>query len=163
MPCDRLAQTQGLQIMKIVLYATVNALIGVVFTAGCAPMSVPTQPTAPSVNVSQREDDKKSPNRAAPTQGGMTVHIDPVTGRFLSEPTPDSEPLVITPEIENAMSTSSEGLVEQVNPVKGGGVIMDLRGRFQSPLIIHQNTKKEIKIQHLEEIKHTHPKTTGQQ
>lgn len=126
-------------------------------------MNVSSQSSATSVNVSQRENSKIAPNNAAPIQGGMTVHIDPVTGKFLSEPTPDSEPLVITPEIENAMSTSSEGLVEQVNPVKGGGVIMDLRGRFQSPLIIHQNTKKEIKIQHLEEIKHTYPKTTEQQ
>ena len=149
--------------MKKLLYATVNAFIGLVFIAGCAPMNIPTQSPASTINISQRENNPSPPNITAPVQGGMTVHIDPNTGKFLSELTPDSEPLTISPEIQNAMSTSSEGLTEQVNPVKGGGVIMDLQGRFQSPLIIHQNTKKEIKIQHLEEIKHSHPKTTERQ
>jgi hypothetical protein len=58
---------------------------------------------------------------------GMTVHKDPVTGRFV--PVPEASALPLSKELSNAMSMSQEGLVEV--PAPGGGFMVDLRGRFQ--------------------------------
>ena len=35
-----------------------------------------------------------------------------------------------------ALSTSSEGLVEEKSPVKGGGVMVNLQGRFQNAMTL---------------------------
>jgi hypothetical protein len=50
---------------------------------------------------------------------------------------------------DDALSTSSEGLVETLSPVPGGGVKVDLQGRFRSPLIATQDAEGKITIQHL--------------
>ena len=66
---------------------------------------------------------------------GQTVYIDPKTGDVLSEPAPGTQPLRLTPAERNAFSTSHQGLVAVPSSVPGGGVKIDLRGRFQSPFI----------------------------
>jgi hypothetical protein len=65
---------------------------------------------------------------------GMKVYIDPQTGAFLSEPAPGAAPLELSPAERNVLSTSHQGLVEAPSSVPGGGVKLDLQGRFQSPL-----------------------------
>src|SRR5262245_60365359 len=65
---------------------------------------------------------------------GMMIYLDPQTGAVLSAPAPGTVPLPLTPELQNALSTSHQGLVEVPNPVPGGGFKLDLQGRFQSPL-----------------------------
>lgn len=62
---------------------------------------------------------------------GMVVHVDPVTGEFVA-PGDGTVPVTLDKEMLNALSTSAEGLVETPSPVPGGGVMVDLRGRFQS-------------------------------
>lgn len=89
----------------------------------------------------------------------MSVYIDPQTGEFIPEPKPGQNALEITPEMQNAASTSSEGLVEEKSPVPGGGVMIDLKGRFQSPLIINQDPNGKQKTQHLNDL----PKYSPQQ
>jgi hypothetical protein len=66
-----------------------------------------------------------------PTAGGMVVHIDPATGEFV-EPRDGTVPVALDKETLDALSTSAEGLVETPSPVPGGGVMVDLRGRFHS-------------------------------
>lgn len=87
-----------------------------------------------------------------PTQKGMSVYIDPQTGEFIPEPKQGQKALEITPEMQNATSTSSEGLIEEKSPVPGGGVMIDLKGRFQSPLIITQDPTGKQKTQHLNDL-----------
>ena len=86
---------------------------------------------------------------------GMTIYIDPETGAFLKEPAPGHEPLQLTPQLQNALSTSDSGLVEVPSPVPGGGVMIDLQGRFQSPLVGTIDANGKVKMQHLNET----PKT----
>lgn len=93
-----------------------------------------------------------------PTQKGMSVYIDPQTGEFIPEPKQGQKALEITPEMQNATSTSSEGLVEEKSPVPGGGVMIDLKGRFQSPLIITQDPTGKPKTQHLNDLPKYSPK-----
>jgi hypothetical protein len=80
----------------------------------------------------------------------MTIHIDPKTGALLKEPAPGTVPLQLTPQLQNALSTSHEGLVETPSSVPGGGVKLDLQGRFQSPLFVTIDADGKVKMQHLD-------------
>lgn len=86
----------------------------------------PGPPAAPAANAAQ-----SSP---AP-EAGMKIYVDPRTGAILSEPAPGTAPLELSPAERNAFSTSSEGLVQVPNLVPGGGIKLDLQGRFQSPIV----------------------------
>ena len=83
---------------------------------------------------------------------GMTVHIDPQTGALLKEPAPGTVPLQLTPQLQNALSTSHQGLVETPSRIPGGGVKLDLQGRFQSPLVVTIDANGKVKMQHLDEL-----------
>ena len=60
----------------------------------------------------------------------MRIYRDPGTGE-LGDP-PAEAPAQVSLPPADALSTSSEGLVETPSPVPGGGVMIDLRGRFRS-------------------------------
>lgn len=79
---------------------------------------------------------------------GMRIHIDPQTGQLTRE-APAAVPPQLSPREENAFSTSHQGLVETLSPVPGGGVIVDLQGRFQSPLSATVDPTGKVTIQHL--------------
>ena len=72
---------------------------------------------------------------------GLRVYIDPLTGEF-----------GVPPQLEapyaHAYSTSQEGLVETPSPVPGGGVMVDLQGRFLSPLTATVGADGKIKMRH---------------
>ena len=80
----------------------------------------------------------------------MIIYIDPQTGAILNEPAPGTVPFQVTPELQNALSTSHQGLVE--TPTAGGGVKVDLQGRFQSPLAATIDANGNLRIQHLHEM-----------
>ena len=44
----------------------------------------------------------------------------------------------------NAVSQSSEGLVEEKSPVKGGGIMVNLQGRFQNAMTMSIDAKGNI-------------------
>ena len=44
----------------------------------------------------------------------------------------------------DALSTSSEGLVEEKSPVPGGGTMVNLQGRFQNAMTIEQGAKGNV-------------------
>ena len=80
------------------------------------------------------EDAAPKPQAApAPGQAGMIVNVDPQTGQILPAPAPGTPAPQMTPADQNRMSTSFQGLVER--PAPGGGFMVDLQGRFQSPLM----------------------------
>lgn len=83
---------------------------------------------------------------------GMTVYIDPQTGAILSEPAPGTVPLQVSPQLQNALSTSHQGLVQVPSSVPGGGVKLDLQGRFQSPLIVATDADGKVKMRHLGQV-----------
>ncbi len=66
---------------------------------------------------------------------GYVVHIDPETGGITESPQ-HAVPLVLDQALQNALDTSSEDLVEVPSPVAGGGVVVDLQGRFQNTMIV---------------------------
>jgi hypothetical protein len=66
---------------------------------------------------------------------GYVVHIDPATGNIV-EQSPSATPVAIDHEMSNALSTSFEGLKEVPSPVRGGGMMIDLQGRFQNSMVV---------------------------
>jgi hypothetical protein len=78
---------------------------------------------------------------------GMKIHRDPVTGELGAPPAEAPDQVSLPPD--DALSTSSEGLMETPSPVPGGGSMVDLQGRFRSPLIATQDAEGKITIQHL--------------
>jgi hypothetical protein len=82
---------------------------------------------------------------------GMIIHIDPQTRELRKAPAPGTAPLQLSPQERNAFSTSHQGLVEIPSPVPGGGVKLDLQGRFQSPLVVTIGPDGKFKMQHLGE------------
>jgi hypothetical protein len=77
----------------------------------------------------------------------MRIYLDPETGEPRDLPTEAMDQVSLPPD--DALSTSSEGLVETPSPVPGGGVKLDLQGRFRSPLIATRDAKGKVTIQHL--------------
>jgi hypothetical protein len=83
---------------------------------------------------------------------GLMIYIDPQTGAILKEPSPGTVPLQLTPQLQNAFSTTHHGLAEVLISAPGGGVKVDLQGRFQSPLFATVDANGKTKIQHLHEL-----------
>lgn len=88
--------------------------------------------------------DKATPSPAAntPSAGaGMKVYIDPETGEFLEQPPKGAEPMV-TPSV--ALPEPEE----VASPVPGGGTMVDVRGRFQTPLQVHMGSDGKPVVRH---------------
>ena len=100
----------------------------------------------PFAAAASTEDDKKTSGATEGTPG-MRVYIDPKTGEF-TKPPPGVAPTEVSPSLKDALSTSSEGLVETPSPAPGGGVMIDLQGRFRSPLTATRDAEGKLKIQH---------------
>jgi hypothetical protein len=93
-----------------------------------------------------------APGGESPSGGsGMVIYVDPQTGAILRQPAPGAAPLLLSPQQQNALSTSHQGLVEVPSSVPGGGVKVDLQGRFRSPVIGTIGADGQLRLQHLPE------------
>ena len=75
----------------------------------------------------------------------MRAYVDPRTGGLLPGPPADLPPEPVSP----ARDRSSAGLVEVSAP--GGGSMIDLRGRFQSPLVATIGPDGTLRLRHADE------------
>lgn len=74
-----------------------------------------------------------SPAANAPSAGpGMKVYIDPETGEFLEQPPKGAEPA--EPMVTPSVALPEPEQVESPEP--GGGVMVDVKGRFQTPMTV---------------------------
>ena len=73
---------------------------------------------------------------------GMRAYVDPETGKLTDQPPPEQSPQ----EMPAAQSTSSAGLVETHAP--GGGEMIHLQGRFQSPLVATVGADGTLHVDH---------------
>lgn len=74
-------------------------------------------------------------DNAAPVASAMVLHVDPATGRYTETPQTSRELEELAAALGPAASTSGEGLVVEKSPVPGGGVMINLQGRFQNSAI----------------------------
>ena len=69
------------------------------------------------------------------------VHIDPATGAYTA---PDhGVEFDMSKAISDALNTSHEGLFIEDSPVKDGGIMVDLQGRFQHGMLMTINKSGE--------------------
>jgi hypothetical protein len=69
-----------------------------------------------------------------PYSQGYVAHIDPATGEFIATPT-HLAPSQIDEKLFDVLTTSSAGLIEEASPVTGGGIMVNLQGRFQNVFV----------------------------
>jgi hypothetical protein len=74
--------------------------------------------------------------------GGMRAYADPRTGALRERPLPGEAKAPPTA----AFSRSAVGLVE--TPAPGGGIMLDLQGRFRSPLVATVAPDGTVRIDH---------------
>lgn len=77
---------------------------------------------------------------------GLAVHLDPSTGRPTSHPLPEQARALAALQAARA-NRSTVGLVEERGPT--GGVVVNLRDRFRSPLVAVADGKGGLKTEHL--------------
>jgi hypothetical protein len=129
-------------------------VVGACFVLGMQP-AVAGEVTDPGANYAAElgvppPTSLGSPSARIPAGAtGMKIYIDPQTGQLTTEPA-GAVPLQLSPAEANALSTSHQGLVESLSPVPGGGVIVDLQGRFQNPIFATVDANGKVTIQHLE-------------
>lgn len=82
---------------------------------------------------------------------GMVLHIDPETGE-ITAPFPSAAPLALpdtaSEPLAEAFSTSAKGLSQILSATPGGGVMIDLQGRFLSPLEVRLEADGRLTVQH---------------
>ena len=101
--------------------------------------------------ASASQHDQK-PAAVPGSASGMIIHIDPRTGAILRGPAPGAVPLQLSPGVQSALSTSHQGLVEVPSSFHGGGIKVDLQGRFRSPSFATIDSNGNVRILHLNEI-----------
>ena len=80
-------------------------------------------------------------------QAGYRIYINPMTGQPIPKPkTEDSESRPLSARERNAMSTSSQGLVEKYH--LDGSVSVNLQGRFQSTVFATVDKEGKVKTSH---------------
>ena len=72
---------------------------------------------------------------SVPSQQGLVLNIDPVTGAIIDQPTPGATKLAGPAGLAGHMSTSDDGLLEEPNPSGGKGRYVNLQGRYQNAIV----------------------------
>lgn len=106
-------------------------------TLADARRSRPTDPHADS------RASLETPASPASEGSGLRVYVDPETGRFVPVPVAGAEAEAGRATAE-ALSNRSADLVEQESPVPGGGVMLDLQGRFQNAIEMSVDASGEL-------------------
>ena len=89
----------------------------------------------PRVDGSSTNDEVTSGDAArggADAATGMRIYIDPTTGRIAEPPRGAEGAASGVPASPRGVGASAAGLAEVPSPVDGGGVMVDLQGRFRS-------------------------------
>lgn len=98
-----------------------------------------------------RRDDTAAPPAVTPQASGYVVHVDPATGEFVDK---GGTSLELDKSTWNNMNDSSEGLQEV--PAPGGGMMVDLQGRFRHSTIAVLDENGNIKTMCSTGQPHTH-------
>ena len=103
--------------------------------------------TTPSRNTMTGQKQNEKNLTVIRNDKALNVYIDPLTGEFITP-----EEAEVLPEERSSSSaaynTSHEELEEQPSPVPDGGMMIDLKGHFQSPLTATIDSNGDITIEH---------------
>lgn len=117
----------------------ISTILGISAAPSLSPIFVHAQEVpVPESTVSQPA---QALQPSSPGSAGMRIYIDPDTGE-IGRPPAGSRAGVLEP----AFSTSSQGLVEEPSPESG--IMVDLQGRFRSPLMATIGPDGKLSIGH---------------
>lgn len=147
------------EVTRLVTAVVAPAAVFTIF-AGVAAAQADKNPLATKLTSSE-EAEAPSSTTVAEGHGGKTAggsqgsaaqraFVDPKTGRLGVPPAKGRRTEALAPSA--AFSTSDEGLVETLSPEPGGGVMVDLQGRFQSPLTITRDSDGNVRIEHVPSV-----------
>ena len=94
--------------------------------------------------------DEKPSQNPKNDPGTTAVNTNSTTGSFTTGIMPKRNPdgtLALSKEMQNAVSTSHEGLFEE--PAPGGGIMVNLQGRFQSLSVATTDADGNVTVHHL--------------
>ncbi|MBR9987359.1 MAG: hypothetical protein KFF68_15755 [Desulfosarcina sp.] len=98
-------------------------------------------------DVGQTKTSETASQQQTRTDSAQRAYIDPETGEFISPP--EHQTPAASESIQpSAFSTSDEKMEEASSPVPGGGVMIDLKGRFQSPVTATVERNGKTTIEH---------------
>src|SRR3990172_6682741 len=97
-----------------------SSTVGFAEPGAVPPTNAATSGASEAATASGARDD------VAPARAGRWIKVDPQTGKPVAPAAPPGAAIAADP----AFSTSHQGLVPQ--PAPGGGVMIDLQGRFRS-------------------------------
>jgi hypothetical protein len=97
------------------------------------PSGISAEPAARQSSITSLPDAQIA-TRESPVEQGLRVYIDPATGR-MGPPPPEALPAAAAIPANHPLSTSGEGLIETPGQTRGGGVIVNLQGRFRSTVV----------------------------
>ncbi len=108
-------------------------------------------------NQSPSTDSDKTTKSASPKKEGsrLRAYIDPETGKLASPPDAARVPppaLTASPAVQSATSTSSADF--EAKPAPGGGMMIDLKGRFNSRVFATKDKNGKIVISHTPDKSH---------
>jgi hypothetical protein len=79
--------------------------------------------------------------------GTQKANVDPETGEWVS-PSEHDGPVDAEPVEASALNRSAEKMEEKPSPAPGGGMMIDLKGRFRSPIAATIESNGKTKIEH---------------
>jgi hypothetical protein len=106
---------------------------------------MPLMPQIGACNDSDGTGAVKQPSSAAAPAGkapAMKIYIDPKTGNF-SDPPAQQRPTESQKALEPSQASALE-LRPASSPRPGGGVMIDLKGRFRNPLRVNRITDSKL-------------------
>ena len=117
-------------IRRLLLLATVAVCIHC--TESRPPVSTSSQPSADHAAAAASHAEA-NPSAVPAAAAAQKAAIDPDSGELTSQ-TAVHETIAPAAVQRSAPETSSETLREQPSPVPGGGMMIDLKGRFRNPV-----------------------------
>lgn len=114
------------------------------FVTGCVHATEPVFSDPQLNNVTGNSG--QAPQQEA-EDSAMVVHIDPKTGEIITPPASALSGQGPRQPVDASKKPPAE-LRETLSPVPGGGVMIDLQGRFRSPLVATQGADGKVSVEH---------------
>ena len=134
--------------------AAAFAALAVFFAGGCnahrpAPAAVqePLNQSAPKdvqLEIVKAPESSTATADASDKAPGMVIHVDPATGKILPAPPSSGE----IPQQAAKSQIPAPQLYEVPSPTPGGGIMVDLKGQFLTPLVATVGPDGKVTLEH---------------
>lgn len=137
---ERVMMSKGFALIAVSLFLFANCTDDKPYTAIEGAVN---STTGPAIGRDLNEISISRPN----ADGVQKAYVDPESGERVGPPEHDV-PANAEPIEASALSESPEDLEEKPSPVNGGGMMIDLKNRFRSPISATIENNGKIKMGH---------------